>query len=968
MRVSVDGIVVIRRGGKHLESSLQALSTQSHSVARLCVIDISADSAVPAHIEAALSSSDLIPEVITLPYGTPWAEAIDEGFQALFGDGEIPEGAWVWLLRDDTEPHPDALSHMVLSVEGAPTVRIAGPKQRITSRPLVIREMGETMSGFGERMALAERELDQAQYDRLSDVLAVGEAGMFVHASTVQSLGGFDHVLTPLDGGLDLGVRARLAGHRVVVIPRAIVSVGQGPADWHFGKSISGLRQHYLSRRAWLYRRFVYAPAWALIPILLWALPWALARGVGQVLLKHPDRIVAEVAAALSALTQLAGVFEARALLARTQVVSWAAVESLRLSAPEVQKRRAISRETRLAEAEEKAQVQARPAIFPALPWLLLALTALAGLIHGRWWGAEGLLGGGLLPVSGTVQDLWAGVWSTTPYSVSLDAASVPADPIQFLLAAMGSLTWWQPSLAVVLLFVAAIPLAGLVAWWGASQVLSKAWTTAVVAGIWAVAPTFLLALGDGRIGAVIAHIALPWLVGSALSAHESWQRVGQLSLATLIVLAAAPILWPAVVVGLVVLACVRVWSHPFRMFVGVLPLALLPSVLLALPRFGAWWQSVSGRWWDEWGVLLADPGVAVPFAAGSWWEMASGWPTGTEGWAALSDVLGVSSSMLSILLVVVGAPLVVLAVLSLALGKTMSGATFALLFALGLLTAVTAPVLFAGYEGFDAASVWPGTGVSLLILGVVLGAGATLDRVDFEDALGNALGGAPPWLARTAGVVVIAFAALQIAPFVYATWSGNVPVQANSEARTLPAFVAAEAANNPQVGTLVIQATPEGFDVSLERGAGAVLNSTSTLVRARSTEVSKRDEDLARLVAALVRPSSADPAPLLQEYGIRFIWLKTSAESEAALTLAQRPELVAASSAAAGQLWQVPDVTAPVLSPVDSENGWGQGSFWFFGVIASLLAIPTERRSRSGSRRIDDALPSLGEETSDDL
>jgi hypothetical protein len=403
-------------------------------------------------------------------------------------------------------------------------------------------------------------------------------------------------------------------------------------------------------------------------------------------------------------------------------------------------------------------------------------------------------------------------------------------------------------------------------------------------------------------------------------------------------------------------------------MFIGVLPIALAPSVLLGLPRFGSWWQSVSGRWWDDWGVLLADPGVALSFTAGSWWDMAAGWPTGAEGWGALAGILGIPAASVSVLLVVLGAPLVVLAVLSLALGRTMSGATFAVLFALGLLTAVTAPVLFSGYEGFEAVTVWPGTGVSLLMLGVVLGAGSTLDRVDFEDTLGNALGGAPQWLARVAGIVVISFAALQIAPFVYATWSGTVAVQANSEARTLPAFVAAEAAGNPQIGTLVIEATTEGFDVSLERGAGPVLNSTSTLVRARSTEVSERDEDLARLVAALVKPSSADPAPLLQEYGIRFIWLKTGADSEAALTLAQRPELVSASSAEAGQLWQVPDVTAPVGTSQPDPAGIGYQAFWVFVALASLLAIPTERRSRSGSRRIDDALPSLGEETSDDL
>jgi hypothetical protein len=67
-----------------------------------------------------------------------------------------------------------------------------------------------------------------------------------------------------------------------------------------------------------------------------------------------------------------------------------------------------------------------------------------------------------------------------------------PGSPVVCLL---GTLTWWNPNLALVVLFVAAIPLAGAIAWWGFSQVLSKAWTTTLAALIWAVSPPLLLAL-----------------------------------------------------------------------------------------------------------------------------------------------------------------------------------------------------------------------------------------------------------------------------------------------------------------------------------------------------------------------------------------------------------------------------------------------------------------------------------------
>jgi len=966
VRVSVDAIVVVRRGGEQLIEGLKGLVAQTRPLTRICIVDVSADSTLQADIDHALADSDVTPIIIVSAYRTGWAEAVDEGFAALYPEGEINEETWVWLLRDDVIADPNALSQLTLSVEGAPMVKIAGPKQRMTKRPLVIRELGETMSRFGERMALAERELDQAQYDRLSDVLAVGETGMLVHAGTLRDLQGFDDALSPLDGGLDLGVRARLAGHRVVVIPRAIVSVGAGPADWHYGRDVSPLRQNYLSRRAWLYRRFVYAPSWALIPLVLWLIPWALIRGVGHVLVKHPDRIVAEVAAGFWALTRLGSVFVARGVLAASKVAPFATVDSLRLSATEVRKRRAIHRESNLAEAEEKANLQPTPPIFPALPWLVLSLVVIAGVTHGRWWGSEALLGGGVLPLASSFDELWRGVWWTIPSQLGPDQGAVPADSAQFVFALLGSLTWWSPSVAIVALFLAAIPLAGLVAWWGASQVLSKAWTTAVVAGIWALCPTLLIALSDGRVGAVIAHLALPWLVGSALTAHESWQRVGQLSLAVLMVLSGAPILWPAIVTGLLVLGLVRVWSKPFRMFLGVIPLALAPSVILGFPRFSAWLAGVEGRWWQQWGVLLADPGKAVPFAQASWWEMIAGWPSWPPGVVSALQGLGLDSPGASVWVVASSVLLIALALMSLAVGRIVAAGAFAGLFALGLVSASAAGSMFSGFENFEAVSVWPGPGVSLLWLGVLLGAGSTLDRVDFEDSLGNALSGFPQASARIAGVVVLTLAGLQVVPFVLSTWNGSSLVQTSTVWRTLPAFVEAEAATYPNLGTLVMEPNRDGFDVSLERGSGASLSRTSTLVRGRSTELTAFEEDLARLVATLVRQTAAEPGPLLEQYGIRFIWLKAPAESEAALVIAQRPDLVGASSAEAGQLWQVPEVSPGVTTIPARVDGLHQHVLWVVFALGVLLAVPTERRSRSGSRRADDALPSLGEETSD--
>jgi len=964
MRASVDAVIVIRRGGEQLEATFAALRAQTRPADRICVVDVSADSTLQAQVDAGVKGVPDV-ELLHLPFGTSWAEAIAEATLRLYPGERPPDAAWLWLLRDDTPPQAQALEHLTLSVESAPMVKIAGPKQRLAERPLVIREMGETMTRFGERIALAERELDQAQYDRLSDVLGVGEAGMLVNALTLSDLEGFDPALSPLDGGLDLCVRARLAGHRVVVLPRAVIDVGQGPADWYSGKKVGALRHSYLSRRAWLYRRLVYAPLWALIPVIVSLLPWAVVRGLWHIVAKHPDRSIAEITATLWALGKLSDVMRARTVLQRTQAGSWAVIDSLRMEPDEVGKRRAISQETRLAAQEEAAFQAPRPAFFPAFPWTMLVLVVAAAIVHGRWWGSGVLLGGGMLPLPATLDELWQQAWTIVPTTISLDAAPLPADSFNFVLAVLGSLTWWSPTLALTALFVAAIPLAGIAAWWALAQIVSKAWTTSLGAVLWAVSPVFLFALNDGRVGAVVAHIALPWLVGALLGAHNSWQRVGQASLATLLVLAGAPVLWPVVVGGYLVLALARAKTGVLRVLAGVIPLGLAPAVVLGFPRFSYWWASVSGRWWADWGVLFADPGKAVPYTPGSWWEMVAGWPQSG------SDVVGTGLPWLSEplpgwLVLVLAAPLLASAVLALAVGRPMAGAALGGLGSLGLVSAVASTSLFSGWDNFERVFVWSGTGVSVLSLGVLIGAMAALDRVDFVDSLGNPRGGLSRWLTRgIAGAIGLA-AIVSLAPFVGSSWLGESKVQPSAAPRTLPAFVAAEAANNPAIGTLVIREVEGGYQVSLERGAGPTLMSSSTLVRARGVEVTERDQDLARLVSTLVRPSAASPQQGLQSYGIRFVLLDAPLDSPASLALAKRPELVSASIADAGSLWQAPDVTVAMENSDDS--GSANWLFWLVLAIAALFAIPTEKRAQPGSRFRDDVLPSLGEETSDEL
>ena len=81
--------------------------------------------------------------------------------------------------------------------------------------PERIAGLGRTMTRLGRSVPVVGDELDQGQHDGLSDVLGLDPGAILVRHSVWQALDGFDPALPTVDDGLDLGVRARLAGHRV---------------------------------------------------------------------------------------------------------------------------------------------------------------------------------------------------------------------------------------------------------------------------------------------------------------------------------------------------------------------------------------------------------------------------------------------------------------------------------------------------------------------------------------------------------------------------------------------------------------------------------------------------------------------------------------------------------------------------------------------------------------------------------
>ncbi|MFI7588398.1 glycosyltransferase [Spongisporangium articulatum] len=203
---------------------------------------------------------------------------------------------WLWLLHDDSAPAPDCLAQLLDAVDSGPSIGIAGCKQVSWDDPRRLLDVGFTTSRLGTRVTGVDRDdLDQGQLDHRSDVMAVNTAGMLIRRELWDALGGPDPALGHARGDLDLCRRAHLSGARVVVVPDAVVAHAEAAATGRRGAGAGHWARH--DRRAAVHLRLAAAPRWAVPCLLIWLGLAAVARALGRLALKQPDRAFGELSA-----------------------------------------------------------------------------------------------------------------------------------------------------------------------------------------------------------------------------------------------------------------------------------------------------------------------------------------------------------------------------------------------------------------------------------------------------------------------------------------------------------------------------------------------------------------------------------------------------------------------------------------------------------------------------------------------
>lgn len=458
---------------------------------------------------------------------------------------EMPEHqVWFWLLHDDSAPAEDCLERLLTAATNARSVGVVGPKQVGWDNPELLLEVGLRATASARRANdIVPGEVDQGQHDDRSDVLAVGTAGALVDRAVWEEIGGIAPWLGPFGDGLEFSRAARLAGYRVIVEPTAVirhrrasyqglrrpasVSHSSGAQPRTDAEAIEVALPEPDPERSFRARRSAQLTNWAAFSarpiglLLTWFVILGLMRFVWRLASKAPAMARDELGAALAVAGRGRRVRAARRRLAQHTKVPASALGRLYATAAEI---RGVRRDRTRQERERRARAAApselelrelaalarsRRRTLSAVMVLVLVLSTygLSRLLLTR-----SITGGALPLFSGDWRQMWDSAWST--WIATADGYPGGVTPLLAILAlpaALGRLVGLETSALISALVLLALPLAALGAWFAAGTMTRKVVLRAWAALVWALSPSLLLALGQGRLGALLVHLVLPW-------------------------------------------------------------------------------------------------------------------------------------------------------------------------------------------------------------------------------------------------------------------------------------------------------------------------------------------------------------------------------------------------------------------------------------------------------------------------
>ncbi|HEX2052346.1 MAG TPA: glycosyltransferase family 2 protein [Actinomycetota bacterium] len=207
-------VIVTHNGGPWLASALDSLKYQMYRSLDVLVVDSGSESEAAATVARHSADAEVVWSRTNLGFGA----AANAGLET---SARTADADYFLFLHDDVALDPDAVSTMVETAlrTGAGVV---GGKGLDWERPQVLVEVGMSADQFLiPYSGLEDGEIDQGQHEALTETLFVSNACMLVSRRLAERCGLWDGAYFAFGEDLDLCLRARLAGFKVFVQPRA---------------------------------------------------------------------------------------------------------------------------------------------------------------------------------------------------------------------------------------------------------------------------------------------------------------------------------------------------------------------------------------------------------------------------------------------------------------------------------------------------------------------------------------------------------------------------------------------------------------------------------------------------------------------------------------------------------------------------------------------------------------------------
>lgn len=514
-------VVVTHNGGAWLAHSLHSLSRQYYSSMDVVVVDNASQSEAAPVVARYGRNAELVWSGRNLGFGAAANAGLESSARTAAAD-------YFLFLHDDVVLYPDAVGLMVETAL-ATGAGVVGAKGLDWDRPEVLVEVGMSADQFCiPYSGLEDGEIDQGQHENLTEALFVTNACMLVSRRLAERCGLWDGAYFAFGEDLDLCLRARLAGFKVVVQPKAryrhVLAMSTGQRRVSRGVPTKG----HLARRNQLRTIAKNLSGPRMVLALMASLFFGLVRMLALLLFRRVD----ESSEYPRALIDFARSFP-NVMLRRRAVQK-------RRSVPDRQIRRLMVRDSHRyrVQLERRLRQWERGTLamgartrgnlsFPALKsrfvaWSRQPMTLATGLIvfigliaMRRIIFGGPLAGGSIWPfpeATGRLIGDYLSGWRAV--SLGTESAAPAAYPILWVFSLMG---FGSAGLAQKLLIILLLGL-GLV---GVNRLVrssSDSRPARVVAlGIYALNPVTHLILSTGDLGALALYAGLPFILGRVL-------------------------------------------------------------------------------------------------------------------------------------------------------------------------------------------------------------------------------------------------------------------------------------------------------------------------------------------------------------------------------------------------------------------------------------------------------------------